>query len=241
MYQSLHCVALRNIKYNDRHSILSAYSLELGRLSLLIPTGNGKEAIRQRALVTPLSLFECESNIRNGQEIYQIKDIRLSTALPNIRTNPLKGTIAIFIADLLNTVLRESPHDEILFNFISNAIKRLDSTERGTANFHICFLYQLGHFIGIEPDIATYSDGSVFDMLDGTFRKSAPLHKNYLNPKQAKSVAAMSRMTFDNMHLFALNQQQRNELLDGMMNYYTIHYSSLSNLQSVEVLRMLFN
>lgn len=35
MLRSLHCVALRTIKYNEKHSILSAYSLEMRNVSFL--------------------------------------------------------------------------------------------------------------------------------------------------------------------------------------------------------------
>ena len=70
MLRSLHCVALRTIKYNEKHSILSAYSLELGRVSFLLPAGSGREAARRRALMMPLGTFECVADIRHGQDIY---------------------------------------------------------------------------------------------------------------------------------------------------------------------------
>ncbi len=240
MYQSLHCIALHAIKYNDKYSILKAYSLERGTLSFLVPAGKGKGAMRMRALVWPLSLFECEGRIDPGKEICSIKEIRISYPLPNLRLNPIKNVIAVFLADLLNAVLRETPSDKALFLFVSDAVRRLDSIRKGVANFHICFLYQLAHYIGIAPDISAFREGSVFDMIDGTFRQSAPLHKKYLDQDQAKVVADLSRMTFDNMHLFSLNHRQRIELLDGIMDYYTIHYSSLTNLRSVQVLHALF-
>ena len=58
MLRELHCIALRTIKYNERHSILSAYSLEVGRVSFLVPAGAGMEATRRRALFLPLGAVE---------------------------------------------------------------------------------------------------------------------------------------------------------------------------------------
>ena len=58
MYQQLRCVALRTIKYDDRRSIVSAWSEQLGRVSFIVPDGASREARRRRALLMPLSLFE---------------------------------------------------------------------------------------------------------------------------------------------------------------------------------------
>ncbi len=240
MYQPLHCVALRTIKYNDKHSILSVYSLEMGRLSFLVPAGNGREANRRRALLMPLSIFECVANIKPNSELHTMRDVKISLPLHGIHSNPMKGTIALFIADVLNVVMRESQSDNATFAFLVEAITRFDVMNEGVANFHLCFLYQLGRFIGIEPDISTYQDGAVFDMQEGRFRMTPPLHHKYLSGDDARVVAMMSRITFDNMRFYKFNRIQRNNLLDKILEYYTIHYSSLSQMQSLDVLRSLW-
>lgn len=240
MYRPLHCVALRTIKYNDKHSILSAYSLELGRVLFLISAGSGREAVRRRALFMPLNFFECEADIRPGREMHTLRDVRVTMPLHGVHSHPLKNGIAMFVADILNSILRENQPDEATFAFLIDAIAHLDSANMGVANFHICFLYRLGRFIGIEPDASTYQAGSVFDMIDGRFRQSAPLHNNYLHPQDAKTVALLSRMTYNNMGYFKFSRSQRNEIVDAILQYYSIHYNSLSQLQSLEVLRCLF-
>lgn len=240
MYQPLHCVALRTIKYNDKNSILSVYSLELGRLSFLVPAGNGREANRRRALFMPLSIFECVASIKPGRELCLMRDPRVIEPLHGIHSHPLKGAVSLFIADVLNAVLRESQSDATTFAFLADSIVRFNEMEEGVANFHLCFLYRLGRFIGIEPDVSTYRDGAVFDMQEGRFRMTPPLHHKYLMSDDARVLSLLSRITFENMRFFKFNRRQRNDLLDKILEYYTIHYSSLSQLQSLDVLRALF-
>ena len=240
MYQPLHCIALRTIKYNDKNSILSVYSLEMGRLSFLVPAGNGREANRRRALHMPLSIFECVANIKPNSEIHTMRDVKLSMPMHGIHSHPMKGAIALFIADVINIVLRENQSDNAIFAFLIDAITRFEAMNEGIANYHLCFLYRLGRFIGIEPDISTYQEGAVFDMQDGRFRMTPPLHQKYLGADDAKVVAMLSRITFDNMRFFRFNRIQRNNLLDRILEYYTIHYSSLSQMQSLDVLRCLW-
>lgn len=240
MLRSLHCIALRTIKYNEKHSILSAYSLEMGRVSFLLPAGSGREAARRRALMMPLGTFECVADIRHGQDIYIMKEPKADIISHGIHSNPIKSALALFIAELLSVVLREYQEDKALFLFLRQSIERLNDATVGVANFHLCFLYRLGCFVGIEPDVSTYQEGRIFDMVDGIFRVSAPLHSQYLGQQEAAVVALLSRMTFDNMHRFRLSQENRNQMLDVILEYYTIHYASLSSLKSIDVLRALF-
>lgn len=240
MYQPLHCVALRTIKYNDKHSILSVYSLEMGRLSFLVSAGNGREANRRRAMFMPLSIFECVASIKPGRELHTMHDPRVLMPLHGLHSHPMKGAVAMFIADVLNAVLRESQSDNATFAFLVDAITRFDVMNEGIANYHLCFLYRLGRFIGIEPDVSTYQEGAVFDMQEARFRMTPPMHHKYLNANDAGVLAMLSRITFDNMRFYKFNRNQRNDLLDKILEYYTIHYSSLSQMQSLEVLRALF-
>lgn len=241
MRQKLQFVALRTVRYSDRHSILSGYSLECGRVAFAIAAGSGKEAVRRRALLMPLSIVECVADIKPGREVSIMHEPRSLSPLAGLRANPLKSAVALFLAEVLGVVLRDGPPDASLYNYMCRAIEVLDllPSER-TANFHICFLWGLGRFIGIEPDTEEYRPGMIFDMADGRFRMSAPLHRHYLDPMQSGVVASLSRMTFANMWLFRMNRHQRNELLDGILKYYSLHYTGLQSLRSLDVLRELF-
>ncbi len=241
MLKQLHCIALRTVKYNERHNILSVYTLEAGRVSLLMPAGRGREAARRRAITMPLSVFTCVADMRSDRDIYNVRDTQLSFSQHSIHANPIKNAIAIFLAEVLSATLKECHEDSLLFNFMTDAIARLEQLRQGMANFHIAFLYLFGRHLGIEPDSSTYSPGYTFDMHDGTFRASAPLHNHYLSGEDAATVARLSRISWDNAHAYRFTRTERQRALQIMLDYYTIHYVSISSLHSLEVLKVLFD
>ena len=234
-------MALRTIRHSEKHSILTAYSPECGRVAFAVPAGAGREASRRRALLMPLGLVECVADITAGREVHTMRDVRALVPLHGIHAHPVKSAIALFVAELLGIVLREGPPDEALFAYIRYSVIELDGVvpSRG-ANFHLCFLYGLGRFLGIEPYTDNYREGMVFDMQDGCYRLSPPMHRNYLPPAESAVVAAMARMDYANMHLFKMSRQERNAVLDGILRYYSLHYSALGSLKSLDVLRVLF-
>ena len=240
MYEKTKGIVLHVLKYNDKNSIAHIYTDNHGRMSFLLPQGSSRNARLRNAMFIPLSLIEFESRTLPGRDISTMKDCRKMERLDNIYSDPMKSAIAMFISELLARSIQESERNEPLFKFISMSIKLLDSLEQGVANFHICFLYHFGAFMGIQPDTATYHDGYWFDMENGIFTSSCPLHGHMLEPRKAAFMMLLSRMTFSNLHRFKLNRMQRNDILDTALAYYKLHNSTIVTMKSPEVLQTLF-
>lgn len=243
MYINLDCIALRSVRYNDRHSILSVYTRQRGRLSVLVSAGNGREASRRRAIIMPGSRFSCVADIRDvSGKIPLMRDVQSRGTSPAAIADPVKSAVTLFIVDFLNTILRDAQPDELLFDYVDRMLADY-TTLSGIvqANFHILFLIKLMHFLGIEPDIATYRKGYVFDIDDGIFRSSPPLHGHFLDPVQSQIAAKILRINYRNMHCYKLSAKDRNTILDIIINYYTVHFTSLQSMKSLEVLRSLFH
>ncbi len=235
-------MALRTIKYDDRKSIVTAWSAELGRISLLIPAGSSREAQRRRALMMPLSLFEGEADIRPGRELLSIRDVRPLRVLTQLSCEPTKAVIAMFLSEVLERVLREAPSDKSLTAYLFDAIDRLDSMERavGIANYPLVFLYRLCYFIGIQPDISAWRPTRYFDMRGGEFRASMPIHGNYLDPEGAATVAILGRLDFETSQRLRIPRAMRREMLSTLLRYYTLHHTNLENLNSLSVVTEIF-
>ena len=240
MKKNLRCIVLRSVRFNDSHSIVNAYSLEAGRVSFLTPSGSSREALRRKALMMPLSIVDCNVDFVPGRELLSIKDVSRPGGF-EFTDNPLKSVLALFLADFLNYTLREQQPDEALFRYLEDALHRLGEVS-GTAlaNFHIAFMVGLQRYLGIEPDFSTYKRGRVFDLIDGVFRASAPSHGRYLNREEAAEAFLLGRITLRNMGFYRFNRDQRNRVIDVILDFYSLHLGNIRDLQSLEVVRSLF-
>ncbi len=241
MYTSLHCIALRTVKHSDTKNILSVWSRELGRVSMVMPAGAGREARRRRALSAPLATFEGQCDIRPGRDLLAVRDVRPLPGSLAMSVDPAKSFAAVFLAEALDLLLRRSERDDSLSDFLFGSLERFAAMESAaaTANFHLVFLYRLTGPLGIEPDIAEWRPGYVFDMRDGVFRPAAPSHADYLEPNEAAVLAGLDRFNYRNLHLWRLDHAARNDILDRLLRYYAIHLAPLTALKSLDVLRSL--
>lgn len=240
MQEKLQGIVVNVIKYNDKHNIARIYTDKLGMLSFLVRQGSTAASRQRNAMFMPLSLIEFVARLDSGRDLGTLHDVRRTAMLQSIYVDPMKNAIAMFMSELLWHTIQEQEQNMVLYSFIKSSILRLEQQRESVANFHICFLYRLGQFIGIQPDIDSYHDGYWFNMNEGVFTQSPHAGMKSLPPDRAKVLPLLSRMTWDNMHRFKFSREQRNEILDMILNYYRMHHSTLGTLRSPEVLRQLF-
>lgn len=51
----------------------------------------------------------------------------------------------------------------------------------------------------------------------------------------------LSRMSWENYGMFRFNRDQRRRILAAIIDYYTAHYTSLTRLNSLEILKEIFD
>ncbi len=240
MNRTLTILPLRLTPHSDRTSILQAYSREIGAVSFAVPAGSGAGAARRRALLQPLTPLEVEASIRPGRELHTFKEPRPLLTLHTIQAEPERRAVAMFLAEALQIILRQAEADGPTFDFIVDAVGRLNNPEVAPANFHLTFLTGLAVLLGIAPDAANYRPGMVFDMLDGTFRTSAAIHGHCLSPAASAAAATLLRLDWQNMSRLRMPAAVRAEALERILEYYTLHYANLSAMHSPAILHTIF-
>lgn len=240
MYETTNGVVLSVIKYNDRRNIVHIYTDNHGIMSFLVPQGKTAAARMRNAMFMPLSLLHFEAHMVPGRDLSTLHDVHRTHVLSHLYTNPFKNAIALFISELLSHTIQEREQNSGLFRYIATSIRLLDGMHEGLANFHICFLFHLGAFLGIEPDLESYRENYWFDMNEGVFTSHPRAGSHNLNPEEAKVIVLLSRMSFSNLHLFRFNRLDRNRMLDLMISYYRLHNSTIGTLKSPAILMQLF-
>lgn len=239
MRKILNIIPLRLTPHSDRTSVLQAYSLEMGAVSFAVPAGSGPGAARRRALLQPLTPLEVEAQIFPGRELHTFREPRARIRIHTILSRPERAAVAMFIAEVLQNILRQSDADSSTFNYIEQTVELLNNPSVPVGNFALMFLRGLTVCLGIEPDSHDYRPGMLFDMIDGCFRRSAALHGNSLSAVESAAAAGLLRMTWHNHHAFRYSAAERREVLDRILEYYSLHYAPLTNLKSPAVLHQL--
>jgi DNA repair protein RecO (recombination protein O) len=233
-------IILHQIKYTDSGNIAQVFTKKFGRQSFLIRGIRNKRSGKQNIHLQPLSIIDIVLYYKESRGIQTLKEYSVSFLPADIYNNIVKTSMALFLGEVLTTVLREESPQEDLFDFIRDSVIYLDRLEEGYSNFHIAFLCGLSSFLGIEPGRKPKDESCFFDMINGSFPLVRPSHGNYADPEMALILSGFFNSSWDDMHKITLSGSVRNEVLSTLLKYYSIHLPALKKINSLDVLKEVF-
>lgn len=232
---------MRTVKYGDSSLIVDLFTQSGGRQSFITSIARVKRNVRTVSLWQPLSMVEFQAEVRQSGRLPRPSDVRTYYNYADLPFSPLKSTLALFLADFLSAALREEKENHPLYMYIESSLQWLDMADSmsAIANFHLVFLMHLSRFIGIYPNVE--SQGSYFDLLEGSFTHGQPLHSHVLKPDEARYLPLLFRMNYSTMHLFRFSRAARMRILHVLNEYYRLHVPSFPELKSLDVLHEMFD
>jgi DNA repair protein RecO (recombination protein O) len=234
-------IVLHQLKYTDSSTIVQVYSRRFGRLAFIVKGIRNKRAGRHNVNLQPLSIIDLVIYYKEARGIQTLKEYSISSYPADIQNNIKKTCMAIFLGEVLSSVLREeSPHDE-LFLYLNDSIVYFNECYEKFINFHIALLTGLSSFLGFEPGKQTHSDYRFFDMINGCFVQIPPVHGYYASPEISDIIARFLTTSWNDIDNIRLSGQLRNEVLETMLRYYSLHLPGLKKINSLTILKEVFS
>ncbi len=233
-------IVLHQLKYTDSGIVAQLYTLKFGRQSFLIRGMRNRKTGKNNIFFQPMFILDLEFYYKESRSMQVIKEFSVSYSPADILTNIKKTSVAIFLGEVLTSVLREEAPNKELFRFIEDSIVYFDRCRENYANFHIAFLAGLSSYLGFEPGLRSSHAHIYFDMINGIFVPVPPLHGNYANREISDILAAFFSASYDNCRNIMLSGVQRNEILEVLVSYYSVHLPGLKKIRSLEVLKEVF-
>lgn len=241
MLEKTRGIILNQIKYTDSGIVARIYTRKFGRQAFLIRGMRNRKAGKHNIMFQPMFILDLEMTYKASREMQTLKEFSVSFTPFDIYSNIKKSCVAIFLGEVLTSVLKEESLHEELFDFIEESIIYFENCKEGYANFHISFLAGLSSFLGFEPGPRTDSNDSFFDMTNGVFVPIPPVHGNYANEEVSDILADFFVASYDNAMHIILTGVQRNEVLETLVRYYSLHLPGLKKINSLEVLKVVFS
>jgi DNA repair protein RecO (recombination protein O) len=240
MLEKTRAIVLHQIKYSDSGIVAQLYTRKFGRQSFLIRGMRKRKSGKHNILFQPMFILDLEISFKESRDMKVLKEFSVSYSPYDIYSDLKKSSVAIFLGEVLTSVLREESSHEELFDFIEESIIYFDRCREGYANFHIAFLAGLSSLLGFEPGMRKDEHDSFFDMANGIFVPVPPVHGRYANPEISDILARVFLASYDNIRNITLNGALRNEVLDTLITYFSLHLSGLKKIRSLEVLKEVF-
>lgn len=232
-------VVLSTVKYGERALIVQMLTASHGRQSYIVQGVGSRGRSARQALFQPMFALEFEALASPRMEIHRFKEVQSGIVLRTLPFDVRKSTIALFMAEVLHRLVRESESSELLFDFVWGSVEALDAAEEGVANFHLWFLAHLCRFLGFAPG-NEYSAGDWFHIAEGSFCALQPPRQYAISPDNALLLRDMLECDVRYLGEIGLSRIQRVEFLEALLAYYSYHLDTIRSVESIRILKEVF-
>ena len=234
-------IILRSIKYSETSIIIDVYTEKKGLRSYIVSGVRAPKSKISVGLLQVMSLIDMvcyESD--NAGKLNRIKEIKAAHVYTSLIFDVKKSAVGQFVAEVARRTLREAEENTALFNLIFDVFVYLDETQSGYANLHLAFMLALSNHLGFQPQLDTYTEGSIFDLKEGIFVDNTIGNTHYINPVLAKILRGLMESDWHKSGDVKMTREQRQLLLNELLNFYRFHIDNLPEINAHKILQEIF-
>lgn len=231
---------LSHVRYGDNSAIVKIYTRAFGMQSYIVNGAWGSKKTKKTLLLQPLNNLEMVVYHRPGKEIQRVKEYSQKAPLQNIPFSQARRAQAFLITELLSRVLRLEEPNPPMFDFIEESITCLDSNLKGLESFHLLFMFRLTSYLGCFPNNNLLETCKWFDLAEGCFVNHEPQHPNFITGNVLELFQRLFICNIESLSSLSNNVEERKEMFETMLKYYTFHVPATGTMKSVKVLEELF-
>ena len=241
MLQKSKAIALHSVKYGESSLIVYLYTLDFGRVTLLVNKAFGSGKVRNKAIYfQPLSLLDVVFYPGKNHGVGRLKEVTPYSIHSELQFQETKRAIALFVGELVYRTVREEEANATLYGFLENSIQILDVLDEGVPNFHLVFVAQFTKHLGFHPNGKFTEATPIFDYKNGIFVQTQPQHPMFFTKDFSKLLSDLVQTNYTDAKGLKLNHKTRNHFIDLMLNYYTYHMESVHGIKSPAILAQVF-
>lgn len=236
-----HGIVFHHLNYGETSIIARIYTERFGLQSYIVKGVRSKKSRIRQNLFQPGTLVEMVVYRKENRTLQHIREIRHDYLYESLFRDVRKSSVMLFIMEILSKAIHEEEANQGLFDFIYHSLLTLDKLTSHFASFYLVFLIKLTRHLGFYPR-ENYSSGrTYFNLNEGEFQAGALLAGLYIEPPLSETFFRLLHTPYESLDNFSLTLSNRNELLDKILTYYSLHSPYVRDIQSHLILREVFS
>lgn len=229
-------IVLHKTRFSESSIIAQIFTKDTGVQSFIIKNAFSKKNKNILALLENLSMVEVTFDDKKNN-IHYLNDINLYYHYTLIPFDIVRKTIFIFYNELIYKLLREYRTDEIIYCFIEEALRELDSEAASLSDIHLRFMVKLSKVMGFYPNDNYMERRRYFSIEESSFTDHY-----YESPMYLSANAASYLWDIMKEKPYSLPPKSvRQELLDGLIRFFEMHNEQIYKIESVQILSQILN
>ncbi len=233
-------IVLSNLKYGETSLILDILTAQQGVIPMIV-SGVRKSKRGRVSVFRPLQQLDLVHYPSKGESLARIKEGSLSKNYQHLLIDVPITALGNFIIECVHQVARELDETSTFYGFTKEHLDFIDVHPRMCSNYHLYFLIQTASLIGYELNNNRNESLPFFDIGTGMF---IPVLKSYgdIAPtaEQSRLISVLIDSTVEECAQMSLLRNEKYELLDVLLSYFTFHVPGFKRPKSLDVFKVVF-
>ena len=239
MLISTQAIVLSKIRYKDNDLIVKCFTESYGARSYLIRGAlKSRKGPFRAAYFQPLSILAIEAEHKESRSLQYLRDLKILSHFETVHSHVEKATVALFLSEVLGSLLNEDSPDPQLFEMITSALNWFDHQDR-CGYFHLLILTKLMRYLGCSPE-HNNPQNEYFDLESGRFTDNNQGGKLVIGPI-VSDFKTLLGMHFDTNNGWRLSNVRKQALLRLILDYFESHVPGFRRPKSVTILNQIFH
>ncbi|WP_329381229.1 DNA repair protein RecO [Anaerofustis butyriciformans] len=150
MLREYHGIVIKNIKYSDNDRILTVFTKERGKISVMAKNAASK---RSKVIAQTSTFSYSYFVLYPGKNFYTLKSADYIKSFPGIQTDLERLSFASYICELIDIFYEDKMEEEITFNLLFYTLGLIQKCKIENISFvALMFMLKLLGISGIIPD-----------------------------------------------------------------------------------------
>src|SRR6185436_8347298 len=123
MIHSTRGIVFRTVKFSETSVISKIYTEKFGMQSYIVNGVRSEKSKTKAALLQVMSMLDMQVYHHENRNLHRIKEMRPSYVFSSILFDPLRGSIGLFMMEVLNKCIHEEETNEEMFAFITDNLQ----------------------------------------------------------------------------------------------------------------------
>ena len=224
-------ILVHRAPYSETSLLVTLLTREHGLATFLFQGGKKKKG----NILFPLAQIEFSYYKRLDSSLGKISEVNLSVVSQHIPFDPVKSSIAFFMAELIHLLIKPGHPEKALFRQLEQEIRWLDASDELT-NYPIWLFGLFSRECGIAPSVEAVHP-TVFDLAGGKLSTVRPIHPQYVEGEWVHWLETALQEEKAVFLAMAIPREERLKCFDAWIAYFQNHLPGLRDFKSVPVIR----
>lgn len=226
-------ILLHTLAYGESSVIVEIYTEEVGMRKYIINGARSKNSKIKPSCLQVMALLDLVVYEKNTGHLQRVKEINNAQVYRGIPFDLYKGSMGLFMAEVIRKAIRQTNPEPGLFNFLYRSFLTLDQLEERNPLYHLTFLMQLTGYLGFQPIPPPEKEGNYFfNIREGYFEADLPDHGDFADIETSGLLGKLM-----NVSVPSLKKRERGLVLEILIKYYRLHIDGFPEIQSHHILQ----